>query len=224
MALAARRGRADSAAIEDLLSSMQAEDPSHEPHPASPLQLRPVPRHRMRLRLPAGRRAALRRRQPLHPVLRAATARPRAPAATTRSGSSRTTCRSAEASASARAAWLPWDGRKDGLWAQALGPLEDGVEHGSNRTRIAQLVAMDPRRRDDVSRVFANLGKAIAGYEKSLRHAPTRLHAYLDAVERGDRTAGRLLRADEARLLRDVVAQHLQQLLVEHHDQSAAAC
>src|SRR5882757_6080400 len=25
--------------------------------------------------------------------------------------------------------WLFWDGRKDSLWSQALGPLEDSVEH-----------------------------------------------------------------------------------------------
>ncbi len=37
--------------------------------------------------------------------------------------------------------WLFWDGRKDSLWAQALGPLEDAVEHGGNRTRYAHLVA-----------------------------------------------------------------------------------
>ena len=40
----------------------------------------------------------------------------------------------------AHSPWLFWDGRKDSLWSQALGPLEDAVEHGSNRTRIAQLL------------------------------------------------------------------------------------
>ncbi len=136
--------------------------------------------------------------------------------------------------------WLFWDGRKDSLWAQALGPLEDAVEHGTNRTRVAHLVqrhhradyeavfgalprldglpghasplgspseqaawaAVDTRRRDDVSRVFANVGKAIAAYEKSLQHAPTRLDSYIDAVLHGDQAAGGLLRADEARGLR----------------------
>lgn len=138
------------------------------------------------------------------------------------------------------ATWLFWDGRKDSLWAQALGPLEDAVEHGTNRTRVAHRVAldhrvayeaafgplprleglpgdagplgdaaeraawqaMDRRRREDVSRVFANAGKAIAAYEKTLPHAPTRLDRYLDAVQRGDRNAGDLLRADETRGLR----------------------
>ena len=36
--------------------------------------------------------------------------------------------------------WLFWDGRKDSLWAQALGPLEDSAEHGGNRTRYAHLI------------------------------------------------------------------------------------
>lgn len=36
--------------------------------------------------------------------------------------------------------WLFWDGRKDSLWSQALGPLEDPAEHGGNRTRFAHLM------------------------------------------------------------------------------------
>ncbi len=41
--------------------------------------------------------------------------------------------------------WLFWDGRKDSLWSQALGPLEDAQEHGTNRTRVAHRVAADHR-------------------------------------------------------------------------------
>jgi cytochrome c peroxidase len=40
----------------------------------------------------------------------------------------------------AHSPWLFWDGRKDSLWAQALGPLEDAAEHGGNRTRHVQLL------------------------------------------------------------------------------------
>jgi cytochrome c peroxidase len=136
--------------------------------------------------------------------------------------------------------WLFWDGRKDSLWSQALGPLEDAAEHGTNRTRVAHLVAanhrrdyeaifgpmprldglpgdagpkgssaeqaawavIDPHRRDDVSRVFANVGKSIAAYEKTLQHAPTRLDGYIDAVLRRDPASREMLRADEARGLR----------------------
>ena len=37
--------------------------------------------------------------------------------------------------------WLFWDGRKDSLWAQALGPLESPVEHGGTRMQYVRLVA-----------------------------------------------------------------------------------
>jgi len=37
-------------------------------------------------------------------------------------------------------AWFFWDGRKDSLWSQALGPLESRVEHGLTRTQIAAYV------------------------------------------------------------------------------------
>ncbi len=40
----------------------------------------------------------------------------------------------------AHAPFLVWDGRKDSLWSQALGPLEDAAEHGGNRVRLAKLV------------------------------------------------------------------------------------
>jgi len=136
--------------------------------------------------------------------------------------------------------WLFWDGRKDSLWAQALGPLEDAVEHGGNRTRYAHLVAenyrkeyedvfralprldglpsdagpngstaekaawaaMEARQREDVSRVFSNMGKAIAAYEKSLQHEPSRLDRYIDAVVTGDPAAQGMLRPNEVRGLR----------------------
>ena len=36
--------------------------------------------------------------------------------------------------------FLFWDGRKDSLWSQALGPMESPVEHGGDRTQYAHLV------------------------------------------------------------------------------------
>ncbi|MEZ9903002.1 cytochrome-c peroxidase [Vibrio breoganii] len=36
--------------------------------------------------------------------------------------------------------WFFWDGRADSLWSQTLGPLENPVEHGITRTKVAQLV------------------------------------------------------------------------------------
>jgi cytochrome c peroxidase len=38
-------------------------------------------------------------------------------------------------------AWFFWDGRKDSLWAQALGPLESQVEHGGDRMQYVHLLA-----------------------------------------------------------------------------------
>lgn len=37
--------------------------------------------------------------------------------------------------------WQFWDGRKDSQWAQALAPMESGVEHGGSRTQYAHLIA-----------------------------------------------------------------------------------
>ncbi len=48
-----------------------------------------------------------------------------------------------------------WDGRKDSLWAQALGPLESAVEHGSNRAHYAHVIAIHYR--DEFERVFGAL-------------------------------------------------------------------
>lgn len=41
----------------------------------------------------------------------------------------------------AYASFLFWDGRKDSLWSQALGPLESAVEHGGSRAQYVHVVA-----------------------------------------------------------------------------------
>ena len=121
--------------------------------------------------------------------------------------------------------WLYWDGRRDSLWAQALSPLEDPNEHGSNRMRIVRLVAdeaayramyeplfgptpefanrerfpddaapginqmldnawqaMSAADRNAVNRMYANIGKAVAAYERTLQPEPTRFDRYVAAV------------------------------------------
>jgi cytochrome c peroxidase len=50
--------------------------------------------------------------------------------------------------------------------------------------------------------MFANMGKAIAAYEKSLQHEPTRLDRYVDAVEAGRAADLAVLQAGEVRGLR----------------------
>jgi cytochrome c peroxidase len=141
---------------------------------------------------------------------------------------------------SGRSAWLFWDGRKDSLWSQALGPLEDANEHGGNRLAYARVLRQHYRadyeavfqplpaldglpdnaspngtraeraawerlgaeRQQQVSRVFANMGKAIAAYEKTLHVGPARLDAYIAATLRHDAGAEQLLSASEKRGLR----------------------
>ena len=41
----------------------------------------------------------------------------------------------------AHSTWQFWDGRKDSLWSQALGPLEASKEHGLTRSEVAEVVA-----------------------------------------------------------------------------------
>ena len=62
--------------------------------------------------------------------------------------------------------------------------------------------AMDIRQRENVSRVFSNMGKAIAAYEKSLNHEPSRLDRYVDAVAANDHAARGMLKASEVSGLR----------------------
>ena len=119
----------------------------------------------------------------------------------------------------ARGPWYFWDGRADSQWEQALGPLENPVEHGGDRTQYALLVAREYRtvyesvfgrlpslgglpahagpvpatasaeawtrlpseRREDISRVYANIGKAIAAYERRIDFAPARFDRYVAA-------------------------------------------
>jgi cytochrome c peroxidase len=51
--------------------------------------------------------------------------------------------------------WYFWDGRKDSLWSQALEPLENPLEHGSERMTLAKLVTTDSQ--------YANLYQQIFG-------------------------------------------------------------
>jgi cytochrome c peroxidase len=98
--------------------------------------------------------------------------------------------------------WQYWDGRRDSQWAQALSPIEDPAEHGGSRELAAQAVAADPVLREkyetvfgampgleepqQVDRVFANLGKAIAAYERLIMPGPSRFDEFVEAVLAGD--------------------------------------
>jgi len=61
--------------------------------------------------------------------------------------------------------WFFWDGRKDSLWSQALGPLEDPREHGTSRMAIVHLLAADPGYR----RAWADLFGPLPALEDETR-------------------------------------------------------
>jgi cytochrome c peroxidase len=158
--------------------------------------------------------------------------------------------------------WLFWDGRKDSLWAQALGPLESPVEHGGDRTQYAHLVSrhyrreyervfgplpdlsrlparagpvaepsaraawerLSPADRETVTQVYANLGKAIAAYERRLQFGPSRFDRYVEKILAGQaREAAALLTPDEVAGLRLFVGRgectrcHNGPLLTDNH-------
>jgi cytochrome c peroxidase len=123
--------------------------------------------------------------------------------------------------------WFFWDGRRDSLWAQALTPLEDKVEHAGNRTAYARFMArnfheryerifgplppldglpdnagpfgteaekaawtaMSAEQQNAVNSVFANIGKAIAAFERSLTPPETRFDRFAKAIAAGKRPA-----------------------------------
>lgn len=92
--------------------------------------------------------------------------------------------------------WQFWDGRSDSQWAQALGPLENPLEHGSDRTAVVEVVSANYS--DEFKAVFgtlpadlpldhafANVGKAIAAFERTIMPKRSRFDAYADAVAVG---------------------------------------
>ena len=116
----------------------------------------------------------------------------------------------------AHSPFLFWDGRKDSLWAQALGPLESPVEHGGSREQYARVIAAHYRpdyeaifgtmpalsTRDEATSVFVNMGKAIAAYERTIEYAPSRFDRYVDALQDSGRAPQGVLSADEVAGLR----------------------
>jgi cytochrome c peroxidase len=116
----------------------------------------------------------------------------------------------------AHSPFLFWDGRKDSLWAQALGPLESPVEHSGSREQYAAVIAAHYRSdyeaifgmmpalstRDAATAVFVNMGKAIAAYERTIDYAPSRFDRYADALQDTGRAPEGVLSADEVAGLR----------------------
>ncbi len=120
--------------------------------------------------------------------------------------------------------FLFWDGRKDSQWSQALGPLENPLEHGADRTMAVRLVAtayraeyealfgavpnldrlpehampgesgelaeewnsIDPARQHEIDAAYANIGKALAAFERTIVPEPTRFDAFAEALSGGN--------------------------------------
>jgi cytochrome c peroxidase len=140
--------------------------------------------------------------------------------------------------------WLFWDGRKDSLWSQALGPIENPLEHGFTRTRCAAVIighyrkeyeeifgrmpelslkdlpptarpsAEDPAalkkwifmprtQQDEVNRIYANMGKAIGAFVRTIVPTESRFDRYIEALRKGDREqAANILSPEELKGLR----------------------
>ncbi|MDH6233831.1 cytochrome c peroxidase [Mesorhizobium soli] len=119
--------------------------------------------------------------------------------------------------------FLFWDGRKDSQWSQALGPLENPVEHGADRTMVVRLIAtaykaqyerifgplpnldglpehampsgpaesvaawnnVTLQQQQGLNLAYANIGKAIAAFERTIAPQPTRFDAYAVALATG---------------------------------------
>jgi len=112
--------------------------------------------------------------------------------------------------------WLFWDGRKDSLWAQALEPLENPLEHGIDRSEIATLIKSDTDYRqryesifspglnqqsDD--QIFANIGKALSAYQRHLLPGTTRFDDYVANLDdSGELAPNDLMNTDELAGLR----------------------
>ncbi|CAN7476485.1 cytochrome-c peroxidase [Mesorhizobium sp. LjNodule214] len=143
-------------------------------------------------------------------------------------GVGRTNRRTMPLAGVARDPWFFWDGRRDSLWAQALTPLENPLEHAGNRAAFAHYIkkrfgeryerifgplpdlssvpanasplgtdaekaawkTMPASQAEDVNRVFANIGKAIAAFERSIEPPPTRFDRFAIDLSSGAKPQG----------------------------------
>ncbi len=96
--------------------------------------------------------------------------------------------------------WFFWDGRKDSLWSQALGPLENPLELGVSRKDVVALVRRHYRADYEalfgpppdadggtgaIARGFANVGKALAAYVRTIQPGPAPFDRFAERVLAG---------------------------------------
>jgi cytochrome c peroxidase len=94
--------------------------------------------------------------------------------------------------------WFFWDGRKDSQWSQALGSIENPLEHNMPRERVIEAIRSHsdiaheyvalfgplpaPDDLDGINRAFSNIGKAIAAYERRILPGPSKFDRYVEAI------------------------------------------
>ena len=108
--------------------------------------------------------------------------------------------------------WLLWDGRRDSLWSQALSPIESREEMGGSRAGVAALLRGPYKeayagvggRAIVVDGFFADAGKLLAAYERTLQPRASRFDKYVEELEAGK--AGSALTSDEVAGLRIFVS------------------
>jgi cytochrome c peroxidase len=111
--------------------------------------------------------------------------------------------------------WQFWDGRRDSQWAQALAPLEDPNEHAIDRAQVVTLVAEDAEYRTSyeslfgvlpdlpisnslaLNTAFANIGKSIAAFERTVMPTASRFDEYVEAVVSDDSNRQAALFSDD---------------------------
>jgi cytochrome c peroxidase len=139
--------------------------------------------------------------------------------------------------------WFFWDGRTDSLWSQALGPIENKLEHGISRTMSAYIISkyyrseyeklfgglpefmegtfpqharpalddpealkawvlMTPEQREEVNKVYVNMGKCIAAFVRTILPQPSPFDRYVEQILSDKQTSRMALTDDEAQGLR----------------------
>lgn len=98
---------------------------------------------------------------------------------------------------SAWSPWQFWDGRSDSLWAQAVQPLRDPREQGVSPARLLQVLTRHyrqpyeqlfgplPDTPGDGTLLYANAGKALEAFQRTLRPTATRFDRYLEQIAGG---------------------------------------
>jgi cytochrome c peroxidase len=130
--------------------------------------------------------------------------------------------------------WFFSDGRKDSQWSQALGSIENPLEHNMPRDQLIEVIRANPDLsrdytvlfgalpsagdRDGVNRSFSNIGKTIAAYERRIMPGLAKFDRYVDAILAGRKPAPQdNLSLDERQGLRVFISDQLGRCLRCHN-------